>query len=244
VSPSVALVTGGASGVGLATTRLLVKDGWSVTAVDADRDAIEALRRELPDDRLIALAGDVRDEDLVANAVKRSLERFGRIDGLCTCAGIKRRGPLCEMERSTWQEVIDVNLTGTFLAVRHVMPVMAKAGSGRIVTVASPSAYAEKNAAAYAASKGAILALTRSLALEGLADHVAVNCVIPGVTRTPMVVYSEEQLVARGSSNVTGQVNTADDVARAIRYLLSPEAATVSGAILDVGHIEGAYAGA
>jgi NAD(P)-dependent dehydrogenase (short-subunit alcohol dehydrogenase family) len=241
--PQVAIITGGASGVGLATTRRLLADGWAVTVVDADPRALSDLEKTATAELLATVQCDVRDDAAVGHAVDVAVDRFGTITGLCTCAAVKRRGPLHEMSPAVWRETIDINLTGTFLAIRHVLPVMMGNRYGRIVTVSSASGYAETNAAGYAASKGAILALTRSLALEGLPHHIAVNCVVPGVTRTPMNTLDEGELTERGRRNVSGRVNTADDVAMAIRFLLSSEASTTSGAVLDVGRIQGAFAG-
>jgi NAD(P)-dependent dehydrogenase (short-subunit alcohol dehydrogenase family) len=233
------VITGGAGGIGRATTQMLLADGFAVAVVDHDRDAVESLREEVSAQHLLTTVGDVRAAGPVEEAVDRVLGSYGRIAGLCTCAAIKRRAPLAETSLPAWQETIDINLTGTFLAIRSVMPRMTEARFGRIVTISSPSGYGEANAVAYAASKGAILALTRSLALEGLPYHVAVNCVVPGVTRTGMADLTESQLSERGRKNVTGHINTPEDVARTIKFLLSDEAATVSGAILEVGRIQG-----
>lgn len=238
-----AVITGGASGVGLATTTRLLADGWAVTVIDADSRALSALEEVAAAERLALVHCDVRDDAAMGQAVAVAVNRFGTITGLCTCAAVKRRGPLHETSPEVWRETIDINLTGTFLAIRHVLPVMMGNRYGRIVTVSSASGYAEPNAAGYAASKGAILALTRSLALEGLPHHIAVNCVVPGVTRTPMNRFDESELTERGGRNVAGRVNTADDVAKAIRFLLSREALTTSGAVLDVGRIQGSFAG-
>lgn len=241
--PQVAVITGGASGVGFATTTRLLADGWAVTVIDADPGALSDLEKTAPAERLATVQCDVRDDAAIGRAVDVAVDRFGTITGLCTCAAVKRRGPLSQTSPDVWREMIDINLTGTFLAIRHVLPVMMGNRYGRIVTVSSASGYAEENAAGYAASKGAILALTRSLALEGLSHHIAVNCVVPGVTRTPMNRLTERELTERGRRNVAGRVNTADDVAKAIRFLLSSEALTTSGAVLDVGRIQGSFAG-
>lgn len=239
----VTLITGGASGVGLATTRQLLAEGSSVAVVDRDPRALQALQSVCGTDQLITLCCDVRDEVAVMDAVKQTIDRFGPITGLCTCAAIKRRGPLREITLDAWRETIEVNLTGTFLPIHHVLPSMVENQYGRIVTVSSPSGYAEPNAAAYAASKGAILALTRSLALEGIPDHVAVNCVVPGLTRTAMADLDDDELTERGRNNVAGRVNIPEDVAKAICFLLSDDAPTTSGAILEVGRVQGAFAG-
>jgi NAD(P)-dependent dehydrogenase (short-subunit alcohol dehydrogenase family) len=241
--PQVAVITGGASGVGLAAATQLLADGWAVTVIDANLGALSELEKVAPGERLATVQCDVRDDAAMAQAVEVAVDRFGTITGLCTCAAVKRRGPLQETSLDMWRETIDINLTGTFLAIRHVLPVMMRQRYGRIVTVSSASGYAEANAVGYAASKGAILALTRSLALEGMPHHIAVNCVVPGVTRTPMNMLGEGELAERGRKNVAGRVNTADDVAKAIRFLLSREALTTSGAVLDVGRIQGSFAG-
>jgi NAD(P)-dependent dehydrogenase (short-subunit alcohol dehydrogenase family) len=233
----VAVVTGGASGIGLAVVRGLAHDGYAVYVLDSspppsDFDAVA-----------LWAADDVRSPEGINGVLDRALHEHGRVDALCACAGIKTYGAAPETSLEDWKRVFDVNVTGTFLAVKAVLPTMIAARGGAIVTVGSTSAYGERGAAAYAASKGAVLALTRAVALDCRPHGVRANCVVPALTQTGMTQgVSEQQLRQRGLDNVAGRVNEPEDVAKVIAFLLSPAASTMSGAVLDVGRVQGEMA--
>lgn len=237
----VAIVTGGAGGIGRAAVAMLARGGYFVYAVDCTSQLVE--RAPVAADGVAFVNSDVRlapDMDAVA---ARAIDERGRIDVLCCCAGIKTYGDALELTLDDWGRTIDVNLNGTFHAVRAVLPAMRTSQSGVIITIGSPSGYAERGALAYAASKGALLAFTRSLAIDCLGDHVRVNAVVPGVTRTGMTGRLDaDQLEVRGRRNVTGRINEPADIAEVIAFLVSPSAATVSGAIIEVGKVQGEMA--
>lgn len=232
----VALVTGASNGIGRAVAAHLVGSGFDVYGLDLAPAADPALEANF-------VSGDVRSSTVMDRVAERMLATRGRIDVLCCCAGIKTYGGPLATSEADWRHTIDVNLTGTFLAVAAALPTMQAQRRGSIITIGSPSGYAEKGALAYAASKGAILSFTRSLALDCLADHVQVNAIVPGVTRSGMTEgLSAGQLLERGTANVTGRVNEPSDVAQVVGFLVSPQAATISGAIIEVGKIQGAMA--
>jgi 2,3-dihydro-2,3-dihydroxybenzoate dehydrogenase len=245
------VVTGGASGIGRATALSLLGDGHRVAVADVTGPSLAAFRREVaprfPDDAL-AIDTDVTDEEQVDAVFGRAVEAFGPIDGVVASAGIRMaRTSLVDLSAATWDNVINVNLRGTFLvdraAARHL-----RGRSGSIVNIASVSAkVARPGQAAYAVSKAAVVHLTHVLALEAAADGVRVNAVCPGTTATPMIELAQRQdsddlLRERVHGSLAGwrpgiplrRVATADEQADAIRFLLSDRARHVTGQVLYV----------
>lgn len=161
---------------------------------------------------------------------------------LVLAAGVKRSGTVGALDLATWDEAFRVNVRPLFVCVDAALPYLRQGEMPAIVTVSSASGHAEKGALAYSASKGAVLTFTRSLALDLLADGIRVNSVLPGFTVTPMArALSEEKLAAKRAENVSGRLGQPEDVARAIAHLVSADAVTISGTILDVGHVQGAF---
>ncbi len=227
----VAIVTGAASGIGRATVERLVSEGASVVAVDVADVAAG--------DRVTALAGDVRDPDLSAAAVTTAVERFGRLDVVCNVAGILRTGHSHETTLEEWDQVIGVNLTGTFLFCRAALPVFVAQGHGVIVNTSSTAGLAGHPwAAAYSASKGGVLGLTRTLAVEYGRQGVRVNCVCPGSIETPIVGDfvvpdgADAKLIRRIMA--LDRPRGPETVAAAIAFLASDDAAHVNGESLRV----------
>jgi NAD(P)-dependent dehydrogenase (short-subunit alcohol dehydrogenase family) len=229
----VCLVTGGASGIGAATARVFAQEGASVATADLQA----APHGEL------CLVGDVADEAAVARIVADVLRRFGRIDVLVNNAGISGVGDLAETTAAQWDEVMRVNSRSVFLMSRAVVPGMIERRSGAIVNVAS--AIAETGLArriSYAASKGAVLALTRSLQVDCAPYGLRVNAVLPGTIHTPFVDRylaasypdREEGLRAISARQLTGELGRPEDVAQAILFLASDESRFVLGSGLAV----------
>jgi NAD(P)-dependent dehydrogenase (short-subunit alcohol dehydrogenase family) len=208
---SVALVTGGANGIGRATTRHLLDSGWCVAVIDLPDSG---LRRAYPprNRNLLAIDGDVRDEKSVAGALDAVVHRFGRLDAVVSNAGIMIRKPIRLLTLAEWHRVIDTNLTAAFLLARAAEKPLRTA-HGAIVTVASTRALmSETNTESYSASKGGLLALTHALAIS-LGPDVRVNCVSPGWIETKN--YGKDH-----SQHPAGRVGKPEDIAEIVAWLL------------------------
>ena len=235
-APRTALVTGGASGIGRATCELLAASGYRVVVADRDLALAQAVAQHIDGH---AVAVDVADEASVARAFDEALAALdGTLDGLATAAGIIDTTPFLELDAATFRRVADVNVVGTFLCVREAARRMRP--GGRICTVASVAGKRGgglSGTAAYAASKGAVLALTRNAARSLAPLGIAVNCVAPGVTATPMLreAMADEGRRARMESvTLLGRIAEPREIAEAIVWLLSPRASFVEGETLTV----------
>jgi NAD(P)-dependent dehydrogenase (short-subunit alcohol dehydrogenase family) len=185
-----ALVTGAASGIGLAVAQRLVAEGAQVVMVDLRREALADSCSELGESAH-ALACDVGSEPDVAGSVRNAIAWLGGLDIVVTSAGIVRTGSTPELSLATWDTVIRVNLTGTFLVLKHCLGPMRARGGGAIVTIGSvASVVAAGRTCAYDAAKAGVLALTRSVAVENAEHGIRANCVLPGIVRTPLAANS------------------------------------------------------
>ena len=229
----VAVVTGGASGIGRACARLLARQGVRVAIVDVDEDGARETAQGLED--TLVRVSDVANAEADAAAV---LEAWGRIDILVTAAGWSCGGTVTSTRPEDWAKVMRINVDGTWLWARAVLPAMQRQRSGAIVMVASQLAFAGgRNNSAYIASKGAIVSLTRTMALDYAADGIRVNAVAPGATETPML----ERSFARGTDRNALQARHAmrrlgkpGEIAAAICFLAGDDAAFVTGTVLAV----------
>jgi NAD(P)-dependent dehydrogenase (short-subunit alcohol dehydrogenase family) len=211
----VALVTGAAKGIGRAIAKHLLDQGWSLCAVDLPK---AGLARLFPKQirRVVLLEGDVSDETTARNAVKAALQKFGRLDGLVSNAGIMIRKPVRQLTLAEWRRVIDVNLTPGFLLARAAEKAL-RATKGAIVTIASTRALmSEPDTESYSASKGGLVALTHALAVS-LGPDVRVNCVSPGWIETNAYrdLRRKDHL-----QHPAGRVGKPEDVAQVVGWLL------------------------
>jgi 2-hydroxycyclohexanecarboxyl-CoA dehydrogenase len=238
----VAVVTGAASGMGLAITRRLAGDGQPVALLDRDGDAAERAAAELRASGARATAGpvDVADHDAVDAAMRHARDELGPIAILVTSAGLDEFAPFTEISPEQWDRMLAVNLTGTFHCIQAAVPDMLAARWGRIVTISSSSAQSgAAHMAHYVASKGGVIALTKALALEYAADGITVNTIPPGFIETPMVhravesggIPSVEKVAARTPVRRAG---TPEDIAAACGFLCSEEAGYITGQQINV----------
>ena len=231
----VAIVTGGASGIGAACVRALADGGARVGVLDLEPGP-------RPDPARLPLAADVTDAAAVGAAVAAVVAEFGRLDVVVNCAGIGAVGTVEDNDDAEWAKVLDVNVIGIARVCRAALPHLRRSPHGAIVNMSSIAAWAGlPNRALYSASKGAVQALTLAMAADLATAGIRVNCVCPATVDTPWVA----RLLARADDPAAerrrlearqplGRLVTADEVAAAVRYLASPAAASVTGAALAV----------
>lgn len=233
----VAVVTGGAQGIGKAIATRFLKEGMAVTVADVDADACHAAERELRrHGRVLALTPDVASEADVAAMIEETRNRFHRLDVLINNAGISigGKGALEQLTLERWNRVIGVNLTGAFLCARAAAPLLRKS-RGSIVNIASTRALmSEKNTEAYSASKGGIVALTHALSVS-LGPAVRVNCISPGWIETsawkkPGVRHAPQLRREDHEQHPAGRVGKPEDIAALAWFLVSEESGFITGA--------------
>jgi NAD(P)-dependent dehydrogenase (short-subunit alcohol dehydrogenase family) len=231
-----ALVTGGASGIGLATATLLAQRGATVAVVDVNPAGV-------PDDpALIAVAGDVSDMDSVTAAVSVATERLGGLDILVNNAGIGAAGTVEDNPEEEWRRVFEVNVLGIMRVTRVALPHLRRSDHASIVNTCSIVATAGlPQRALYSATKGAVLALTRAMAVDHVREGIRVNCVNPGTVDTPWVRRLLDAAPDPGAERAAlearqphGRLVSADEVAYAICSLASPQAASTTGTAVEV----------
>jgi 2-hydroxycyclohexanecarboxyl-CoA dehydrogenase len=242
MSKRVAVVTGGASGMGESTCHELGRRGHKVAVLDLNGEAAQRVAEELRANGVTALGvvADVTDRAAVEEAFAKVRTELGPVHILVTSAGLVDFAPFLEISPQSWQRLIDVNLNGTFHCTQVAVPDMLEAGWGRIVMISSSSAQrGSPGMAHYAASKGALISFTRSLAREYGPMGITVNNVPPSGIETPMQHQSQaagflppnEQMVA---SIPVGHLGTGDDIAAAVGFLCSEEAGFITGQTLGV----------
>ncbi len=236
----VAVVTGGASGIGLGVARRFVADGYDVAILD--RKGADAAAAELQGAgaRVLGVDVDVADRQSVEAAYGRVRAELGPVGILVTSAGVESFDSLLEITAEKWDRIIAVNLTGTFTCVQAAVPDMLAAGWGRIVTISSSSAQSgAPNMAHYAASKGGVIALTKSLAVDLARSGITVNTIPPSLVDTPMARAAEAAGDFPGVDVVgpmvpLGRAGTPADIAAACSFLCSEGGSYITGQIIGV----------
>lgn len=237
----VALVTGGGSGIGRETALLFAREGARIALVDVHAGAAQETAAAIAAEggEALALCADVTDEQAVRQAVDRTVDHFGGIHILFNCAGVETLGTVCETAEADWDRVMAVNVKGTFLMSKYAIPAMARAGGGSVINVASVAGLVGiPRMAAYCAAKGAIVNLTRNMAVDFARQGVRVNCVAPGTTLTPMgrrLVESDtdpEKQRQRLAKYPLGRFGNPSEIAAAVLFLASDESSFVTGSCL------------
>lgn len=239
-----AIVTGGASGIGLATVERLLADGWRVGALDRDEAALARLSAR-HGDRVRIGALDVTDEATADRVIGEMTRAFGGLDGLVNSAGISLDKPTLETSTEELRRILDVNVTGTFIVGRAAARIMKDQGGGAIVNIASIAGLrGAKGRVAYGASKGAVAIMTQVMAVDLARYGIRVNAIAPGPVDTPLVQAVHTPPVRRAYAHHVPmrRYGTTDEIAAAICFLLDgAESGYITGVILPV---DGGYAGA
>ncbi|MRH78426.1 glucose 1-dehydrogenase [Spiribacter sp. C176] len=227
------VVTGGASGIGEATVRRLVRDGAKVVIADIDDTKGRLLEQEIGKEFVRFCSTDVTDTGSVDELFNLT-EQFCGVDGVFNNAGIGAVCSAIDYKDDDWQRVVDINLTGVFKIARAALARMKQQGSGSIVNCASILGhFGQSQTAAYSATKGAVLNLTRTLAIEHAGDGIRVNSVSPGYVRTPILeALDKETLDFLQTLHPIGRLGEPHEIANAATFLLSDEASFITGADL------------
>ncbi|MGH9274814.1 MAG: SDR family NAD(P)-dependent oxidoreductase [Acidimicrobiales bacterium] len=238
----VAVVTGGASGIGLGVARRFLADGHRVAIFDWNAETLKSATAELEADgaKIVAAEVDVSDRQSVDAGYARVRSELGPVELLVTSAGIESFTPVLDITAEGWDRIIAVNLTGTFTCVQAALPDMLAARWGRIVTISSSSAQSgAPNMAHYAASKGGVIGLTKALAVDLARSGITVNTIPPSLVDTPMARHAEATGDFPGVDIVgpmvpLGRAGTPADIAGACSFLCSDDGSYITGQIIPV----------
>jgi 3-oxoacyl-[acyl-carrier protein] reductase len=233
-----AVVTGGSQGIGAAIVKRFVEDGAAGVAIlDYNFELAKktASRIDPAGDKVLAISCDVSDEGQVASAIKTAMEAFKTIDILVNNAGITKDAMFHKMTDDAWKAVINVNLYGTYHTCKYVVPIMRAKGYGRIVNISSVSAFGNVGQANYAASKGAIIGFTKTLAKEGGPKNITANCIAPGYINTEMYKAVPDEIIAEHLKLIPlKRLGEPEEIASAASFLASDDASFVSSQCLVV----------
>lgn len=243
LSGKVAIVSGGSLGIGRATAELLAAQGASVVLCGRRQEAVDDAVAAITSagGKAIGVAADVSNSADAERIVRTAVESFGAVDILVNSAGIQTYGTVVETSEELWDKVFDINVKGIYLLAHFAIPEMEKRGGGAIINVSSVQAFqSQKQVAAYTATKGAINALTRAMALDHAEQKIRVNTICPGSIDTPMLRHSADMFRGEGESvddvvnawggaHPIGRVGTGRDVAELICFLASDRATFITG---------------
>lgn len=242
----VVLITGGAGGIGKETAKLFLENGANVALVDISQEALEQTKADLnAPDRVLVIQGDVTKEEDVESYVQQTVDKFGSIDVFFNNAAIAGPAtPIKELDRKTFDTIMNINVTGVFLGLKHVIKQMEKQGHGSIINTASNAAYiGAAGMAGYIASKHAVAGLTKTAALEVAASGIRVNAVAPAAIDTQMLSGIQKNFNAEDPESAgeaikqgipLGRFGTPYDVAQVVLFLASDQSSFVTGSLYNV----------
>ena len=234
----VAIVTGGAQGIGKSIATQLAQAGANVVVADVMEEVAKSTAQEISQkgNESISIKVDVSSLSSVEEMVKKTLDKFGRIDILVNNAGITRDALVIRMKEEDWDLVLDINLKGAFNCIKTISPIMMKQKSGKIVNIASiVGIIGNAGQANYSASKGGLIALTKTCARELASRRINVNAVAPGFIQTSMTERLPAQVKEKLSSQIPfGEIGKPEDVANAVLFLVSEKASYITGEVIRV----------
>jgi meso-butanediol dehydrogenase/(S,S)-butanediol dehydrogenase/diacetyl reductase len=238
----VAVITAGGSGIGAATALRFAQEGASLVIADLSGKRAEAVRAQIAGKggNAVSIKMDAAEPSGVRAAIELALDAYGRLDIMFNNAGLADLASLDEMSVESWNRVLAVTLTGTFLGMKHCLPIMRKQGRGAIVNTASVSGLrGDYGLSSYNAAKAGVVNLTRSAALENAKHNIRVNCVCPGFINTRAAeIFAGEQAEEfrrrQGAAHPLGRVGEPEEVANVVLFLASDEAAFITGAAIAV----------
>ncbi|MBI5201303.1 MAG: 3-oxoacyl-[acyl-carrier-protein] reductase [Elusimicrobia bacterium] len=240
LADKVGLITGGAQGIGRATAELMAKEGAKVVIVDVDEAMAQKTASE--NDQLqgshvaLGLKADVTNWEQCEAAVKATVDKFGKLDILVNNAGVTKDNLVMRMDDAQWDFVLDINLKGTFHFTKAAFRPMMKAHSGRIINISSVvGVEGNIGQANYAASKGGVIAFTKSCAKEFCSRNILVNCIAPGFIRTRLTeVVSDEAKKRMMDKILLGRIGEPIDIARVVVFLASEDSSYITGQVINV----------
>lgn len=234
----VAIVTGGASGIGEATVRLMVKQGARVVIADMNNTKGVALAEELNKNGIVALyvPTNVTVEDEVKNVVKQAVDAFGKLDIMFANAGIGAMSAVVDMPMAEWNRVIGINITGVMMCDKYAIEAMLKTGGGVVINTASILGFVgQAGTTAYSAAKGAVVNITKTIALDYAKQGVRAVGIAPGYIETPLLSDLDKQLKDYlVTLHPMGRLGTAEEIANAVVFLASDDASFITGTTLLV----------
>lgn len=236
-SEKIVVVTGAAQGLGKAIAQRFVKDGTAgVALLDLKEDVLAATEAELAaGGRTLAVTCDVADPDSVAQAFRKVMDRFGRVDVLVNNAGVTRDAMVHKMTNEQFDTVLKISLYGTFYCIKQVLDGMRERGSGRIISMSSIASQGNIGQANYSAAKAGIIGLTKTIAMELGPKNITVNCIAPSMINTDIIKTIPEKLLASMTASVPmRRVGEPEEVADLVAYLASDEASYISGQCINI----------
>lgn len=236
LSNKIAIVTGGTSGIGKAIAKRFISEGAKVVVGAPDKEKFATTEQELPG--VVCVATDVRSEDDVKKLIAKTIEQFGKIDIVVNNAGISHQEDFLGTDLDEYKKIIDINLTGTFLMMKHAIPHLLKT-RGNIINIGSRlSLIADPEVPIYSTSKAAVAMLTKNTAVAFAPKGIRINCLCPGSVDTPLLESyfktRQEMLDYYAQHNLMGRLGTPDEIANVAAFLASDEASYVTGALWQV----------